>query len=153
MAIYSKSFSSLKLFKPTLLSAGILACSISQAATLEETDVNSSTLKLPQITVDGVNYKRISFQYAVSGKTKIKSKSVLKETLQCHGKSVKNDYLKITYQGPKVIFRIEDHWRDRDLYVDTISTKGVTYFGQNDCDRRDRPDAEGMTDPDPCQRR
>lgn len=96
--------------------------------------VNARVMKFPGISLDGISYEALSFEYGVRGKAEFSTVNAAMETLQCNGRSHQNHYLAVDYRGPEVIFRIKDQRKNRDLLLQKLPTNGTYAYGQGVCD-------------------
>lgn len=111
------------------------------APTVKTIMVESKTLRFPAISLDGIKYKALAFEYAVDGQLEITEISKQPETLNCAGKNLKNEYLAVQYHGPAIVFRVMDTARKNELALKAFDTHGTHYVGQGDCNSKAAIDA------------
>jgi len=95
--------------------------------------VDARAMKFPGISLDGISYEALRFEYGVRGKAEFTTVNAAMETLQCNGRSHQNHYLAVDYRGPEVIFRIKDQRKNRNLLLQKLSTDGTYNYGQGVC--------------------
>lgn len=96
--------------------------------------VDARVMKFPGISLDGISYEALSFEYGVRGKVEFTTVNAALETLQCNGRSQQNHYLAVDYRGPDIIFRIKDERKNKVLLLQKLDTDGTYEYGQGVCD-------------------
>ncbi len=91
--------------------------------------VDSQVMRLPKISLDGINYKALAFEYGTKGDVDIISVGEAVERVAC-GES---NYLKVEYSGPSIVFRIYDASRKKVLLRKAITTDGAIEYGRGQC--------------------
>lgn len=91
-------------------------------------------MRFPGISLDGITYEALSFEYGTRGNTEVREINAALETLQCNGQSRQNHYLAVDYRGPEIIFRIKDERKNRVLLLQKLATDGTYEYGQGVCD-------------------
>lgn len=100
---------------------------------IKSVTVDARAMKFPGISLDGISYEALSFEYGVRGKVEFAAVNAGLETLQCKGQAHQNHYLAVDYRGPEVIFRIKDQRKDRVLLLQKIPTDGTYSYGHGIC--------------------
>lgn len=96
--------------------------------------VDARIMRFPGISLDGITYEALSFEYGTRGNTEVREINAALETLQCNGQSRQNHYLAVDYRGPEIIFRIKDERKNRVLLLQKLATDGTYEYGQGVCD-------------------
>lgn len=102
--------------------------------TIKSVAVDARVMKFPGISLDGIAYEALSFEYAMRGQVELDAINAALETLQCNGQSRQNHYLAVDYRGPDIIFRIKDERKNRVLLLQKLDTDGTYEYGQGVCD-------------------
>jgi hypothetical protein len=105
----------------------------SAAPLVKSVAVDARAMKFPSISLDGISYESLQFEYAARGKVAFTTVNAAMETLQCAGKPHQNHYLAVDYRGPEVIFRIKDQRKNRVLLLQKQPTDGTYLYGQGVC--------------------
>lgn len=110
--------------------------SLATAASVEVKSVvvDARLMKFPSISLDGIAYDALTFEYAVDGGVEVVAINTAMETLQCGGQSRQHHYLAVDYRGPEVIFRVTDQRKNRVLLLQKIDTDGTYAYGQGACE-------------------
>lgn len=120
------------------LCIGILwAWSLGVLATVDvvkSVPIDARVMKFPSISLDGISYDALRFEYAMRGAVEVATVNAALETLQCNGQARQNHYLAVDYRGPEVIFRIRDERQNRVLLLQKLDTNGTYEYGQGACD-------------------
>jgi len=98
---------------------------------LEKVMVESQIMKFPGVSLDGIRYKTLSFNYATSGGVTVEKMEEATKQMDC-GTS---QYLVIAYNGPEVVFRIKDEGRNKSLLLNNLDTNGTIYYGDEKCEK------------------
>lgn len=107
---------------------------LAASVTVKSVPVDARVMRFPGISLDGITYEALSFEYGVRGNTEVREINAALETLQCNGQSRQNHYLAVDYRGPEIIFRIKDERKNRVLLLQKLATDGTYEYGQGICD-------------------
>lgn len=99
--------------------------------------VESQLMRFPGISIDGVDYSALLFEYAHQGQAEIVASELRVESLSCADEPVVREHLSIAYRGPEVIFRISDQRNDRVLLLRQLDTSGTVEYGVGNCNATD----------------
>lgn len=113
----------------------LLACLWAQAEAvpLKQATVETRLLKFPGIALDGLDYRALSFEYAVRGEVALAQTLVKTQAQQCNGKETPSEIIEVHYQGPDVLFRVSDRNNLRVVYQQKLDTSGSALFGEGRC--------------------
>lgn len=111
-----------------------MSATFAQAVAVKSISVDARVMKFPRISLDGIAYDALAFEYATQGKTEIIAVNAAMETLQCNGKAKQNHYFAVDYRGPEIIFRITDQRKNRVLHLEQLATDGASFYGQGACE-------------------
>ena len=135
MAIEDMDKLKIRVSQPRWLALIALLCASKAAMGLEvkSITVESQLMRFPGISLDGINYGTIDYEYAQQGDSQVIALERETETLTCNGNVTQNPYLRVRYQGPDIIFRITDRRRDRVLLLQALDTTGSVEFASGQC--------------------
>jgi hypothetical protein len=108
--------------------------SLAAPVTVKSVPVDARVMKFPGISLDGITYEALSFEYGMRGHVEMRTINAALETLQCNGQTRQNHYLAVDYRGPEIIFRIKDERKNRVLLLQKLDTDGTYEYGQGVCD-------------------
>lgn len=107
------------------------------AQQVKSVTIESQFMRFPGISVDGIDYQALRFEYAYQGQAEIVAREPLAETLLCGDTPTLKKHLNIVYQGPEVIFRISDTRDGRVLLLRELDTSGSMEYGVGNCNADD----------------
>lgn len=95
--------------------------------------IESQFMRFPEISIDGIDYQALRFEYAYQGQAEIVAREPRVETLLCGDTPTLRKHLNIVYRGPEVIFRISDTRDGRVLLLRELDTGGAMEYGVGSC--------------------
>jgi hypothetical protein len=116
-----------------LLGSWMSIGALADAVTVKSVTVDARLMQFPAISLDGINYESLVFEYAQQGSVDIVEMRDAVETLQCNGQLRDHNYLVVEYRGPEVVFRVKDMAKNRVLLLKPIETKGTYDFARGEC--------------------
>lgn len=110
--------------------------------------IDSQVMKFPAISLDGINYESLIFEYGTQGTVEVVKAHPMTESLKC-GES---HYLKLDYTGPEVVFRILDKSRNKVLLKNDLDTSGSVEYGRGECHSASAVESDFMKNKSAWQR-
>lgn len=105
--------------------------SLGWADEIKAVTVETQLMRFPGISIDGIDYQALSYEYASQGQAEILAINKHTESMECSGQPRTNTYLKVGYRGPEVIFRITDLRKGRVLLLQELDTSGSIDYGSS----------------------
>lgn len=99
----------------------------------EEVQTVAKTMQFPKISMDGIHYDALRYDYVALGELTILDVQLQTEALLCNGVKQESSYLLVRYQGPQIVFQIADTRSRKVLLRQNLHTDGESAFARGSC--------------------
>lgn len=127
----------MRILLPLVLSSGLLAPLVALAAdgpvSILGQKQTAKILEFPDMSLNRVDYRAISVEFAVGGETSLRAITPIKTPLTCNGEVKQIGQLEVSYDLPKIYVRVHDAVQNTYKFDKSLSNEGKLLLGDASC--------------------
>ena len=127
----------MRILLPLILSSGLLASvsalAVDSAVNIIGQKQTAKILEFPDMSLNQMDYRALSVEFAVSGESSIRTIVPIKTNLTCSGVATSVAQLEVTYDLPKIYVRVHDGVHNTLKYNKALPSEGKRVLGEATC--------------------
>ncbi|MEY4590078.1 MAG: hypothetical protein RL497_2154 [Pseudomonadota bacterium] len=127
----------MRILLPWVLSSGLLASmsaiGADSAVSILGQKQTAKILEFPDMSLNQIDYRAISVEFAVGGESSIRSILPIKTSQICNGATTAITQLEVTYELPKIYVRVNDGVHNTQKYNKPLPHEGKLVLGDAAC--------------------
>jgi hypothetical protein len=127
----------MRILLPLVLSGGLLApmgaFALDSAVSILGQKQTAKILEFPDMSLNQMDYRAISVEFAVSGESSIRSIQPVKVPQTCNGVATNITQVEVNYDLPKIMVRVNDAVHNTQKYNKALPDEGKILLGDASC--------------------
>lgn len=115
------------------LLAPIYAVAADSAVSILGQKQTAKILEFPDMSLNQMDYRGISVEFAVSGESSMRTIQPIKVPLTCNGETVSINQLEVSYETPKILVRVKDSVHNTFKFNKALPNEEKLLLGEAGC--------------------